>query len=164
MKKILFLITLMTVFVSCSLKRAVGDRFVTASGKEIVITPIKHASIQINYDGREFEIDPVCSNVDPIVEYTDKPKADYILVTHGHTDHFDPYAIHVLMDQEKTNLIVNKYVYFRLKKKGIVMKNGDKAVLGEGIKLVVVPAYNTNKQNSKIHSKGDGNGYILELD
>lgn len=91
----------MTVFVSCSLKRAVGDRFVTASGKEIVITPIKHASIQINYDGREFEIDPVCSNVDPIVEYTDKPKADYILVTHGHTDHFDPYAIHVLMDQEK---------------------------------------------------------------
>ena len=41
------------------------DVFYTASGKKIVITPIKHASLQINYNGREFEIDPVCSHVGP---------------------------------------------------------------------------------------------------
>lgn len=54
------------------------DVFYTARGKKITITPIKHASLQINYDGREFEIDPVCSHVGPVLSYLDKPKADFI--------------------------------------------------------------------------------------
>ncbi len=164
MKYYSIIVIILAVFTSCSSENADEDRFVTKSGKQIVITPIKHASLQINYDGKEFEIDPVCSNVDPIVEYTDKPKADFILVTHCHDDHFDSYAIHVLMDIKKTNLIVNRRSYLRLKKKGIIMANGDNADLGDGIKLTAVPAYCISKNSKRIHAKGDGNGYILNLD
>lgn len=152
------------VLVACHHAGSSEDRFLTPSGKAVVITPIRHASLQINYDGYEFEIDPVCSNVEPIVEYTDKPKADYILVTHFHDDHFDSYAIHVLLDPKKTNLIVDRRSYNRLKHKGIVMKNGDVATLGKGMTLMAVPAYNVTEAYRKIHPKGDGNGYILNLD
>ena len=56
------------------------DTFVAPNGRRIVITCIKHASLEINYRGKEFEIDPVFSAVRPIVDYTDKPQADYVLV------------------------------------------------------------------------------------
>lgn len=35
------------------------DTFKTKSGKEVIFTAVKHASIRINFDGKEIEVDPV---------------------------------------------------------------------------------------------------------
>ena len=35
------------------------DEFTTKSGKKVTITCIKHASMEINFDGSEIEVDPV---------------------------------------------------------------------------------------------------------
>jgi len=138
------------------------DTFRTQSGKKIVINAIKHSSIQINIDGKEIEIDPVGSAVRPIIVYSDKPEADYILVTHEHYDHMDWNAIN-LLTYRGTNLIVSPSVFRRLGA-GIMMKNNDHADLGKGLKLYAVPAYNITPGRLRHHPKGDGNGYILEYD
>lgn len=140
------------------------DVFFSPSGKKLTVIPIKHASLQLNFDGVEFEIDPVCSHVEPIVEYIDKPKADFILITHAHNDHFDPYAIHVLLDPKKTNIICDSVSNRLLHGKGIVLRNGQRADLGRGMSVTAIPAYNTDKKLAKIHPKGRDNGYLLDLD
>ena len=69
------------------------DEFTTKSGKKVRFTCIKHASIQINYNGLEIEVDPVGKGMKPETDYSLFPKADIILVTHEHHDHFDRDAI-----------------------------------------------------------------------
>jgi len=140
------------------------DHFITPTGETLYVLPIKHASMQFEYKGRIYQIDPVCSKVEPIVEYIDKPKADYIVVTDFHEDHFDSYAIHVLLDPKKTNILLNRRSWVRLKKKGIVLKNWQKASLDDGVSIMAVPAYNTTKEYKKIHPKGAANGYIFDFD
>ncbi|WP_315578417.1 MBL fold metallo-hydrolase [Hoylesella oralis] len=149
---------------SCSSKEAQEgiDTYTLPNGKKLVVTPIKHASLQLNYDGWEFEIDPVSSAVRPIIDYTDKPKADFILVTHEHYDHFDMNAIH-LLTKNSTNLLLNQRCFDRYKK-GIVIRNGEKAELTDSITLYAVPAYNRSKNRAELHPKGRDNGYILDLE
>lgn len=165
MKKILFFFTLLAVFASCSMQNESGDRFVTPAGKEGEIIPIKHGSIQIRYDGMEIEVDPVCSYVEPLVEYIDKPKANIILITHSHLDHLDPYAIHVLKrTDDQTSVLVDRHSNKRLKNKGFVMKYGMEVKIGDHVKVLCVPAYNVTPSKKQAHPHGFGNGYIINLD
>lgn len=138
------------------------DVFYTEKGKKIVITPIKHASLQINYDGREFEIDPVCSNVGPVVSYLDKPDADFILVTNRQHDHFDDYAIRVLTSP-RTELIIPKDIWYQIRI-GNVMENDMFMKIGHNSIIYAVPAYNISKKHADRHPKGLWNGYILDFD
>ena len=138
------------------------DVFYTARGKKITITPIKHASLQINYDGREFEIDPVCSHVGPVLSYLDKPKADFILVTNKQLDHFDDYAIRVLT-APYTELIIPKDIWYQMRI-GNVMENNMYMKIGHNSVIYCVPAYNISKKNAKRHPKGLWNGYVLDFD
>ena len=64
------------------------DTFKTREGKAVTITAIKHASLRIQYDGLEIQVDPVAKYA-PETDYSKFPKADVILVTHEHFDHFD---------------------------------------------------------------------------
>ena len=137
------------------------DSFVTPSGKKVVFTCIKHASIRINYDGKEIQIDPV-TNLPPVTDYTKMPKADYIFVTHEHGDHFDPEAIR-LLSKEETMTVLNGRCAGMLGR-GEVMKNYDQSHFPDGISVEAVPAYNTTEGRTHFHPKGRDNGYILNLD
>lgn len=162
MKKVLLTLLSILVLAGCGEQQDGIDVYTTPNGKRLIITPIKHASLQINYDGREFEIDPVCSNVMPVVEYLDKPKADFVLVTHGHGDHWDSYAAHVLMGRY-TELVIPKHIWYKLRK-GIVMENNMHMDIGHGCSIDAVPAYNVSRKKAKAHPKGQGNGYVLNLE
>ncbi len=145
------------------------DAYYTRHGNKIVITPIKHASIQISYQGKEIEIDPVSSYSRPIVDYTDKPKADYILITNEHRDHFDPYAIGILCKQS-TNILLPLRCIVKFRKTQIYshcveFNNNMKAKLADDITVYSVPAYNhTDKYKRSLAPKGRGNGYLLDID
>ena len=138
------------------------DIFTTKSGKEVKITCIKHASIEINYDGTEIEIDPVGMHIEPTTDYTQFPKANIILVTHEHRDHFDLEAISCLRTAV-TKIYLNQACYEQFHN-GIAMNNGDSIVLDNGIKIEAVPAYNTTEGRERFHPKGRDNGYVLTLD
>ena len=65
------------------------DVFTTKSGKTVTFHALVHASIRIQYDGQEIQIDPVRKLGNKVIDYAAMPKADYIFVTHEHGDHFD---------------------------------------------------------------------------
>ena len=61
-----------------------------------------HASIRIQYDGKEIQIDPVTKLGNKVIDYSAMPKADYLLVTHEHGDHFNQEAIKPLTARAET--------------------------------------------------------------
>ncbi|MCR5077826.1 MAG: MBL fold metallo-hydrolase [Prevotella sp.] len=138
-----------------------SDTFTTASGKTVTLVPIKHASFRIQYDGREFEIDPVGHYGTP-TDYSKLPKADYILVTHEHQDHFSPADIQLLRKAE-TKVVTNHNCAAQLGY-GQVMANGDHLQLAPSIRLDAVPAYNTTQGREQFHPRGRDNGFILTIE
>ena len=137
------------------------DTFKTKGGKEVVITAIKHASLRIQYDGLEIQVDPV-ANFAPATDYSKFPKADLILVTHEHFDHFDRDAIEALK-KDGTQVIANPSVQ-KMLGLGTAMANGESRTIGKTIAIDAVPAYNTTAGRTQFHPKGRDNGYVLTLD
>ena len=138
------------------------DEFTTKSGKKVRFTCIKHASIQISYNDLEIQVDPVGMGMKPETDYSQFPKADLILVTHEHHDHFDRDAIQQL-SSKNTTIYVNPSVKAQLGS-GKALKNGDQVKYTDDITIEAVPAYNTTPGREKFHPKGRDNGYVLTLD
>lgn len=139
----------------------VADTFYTKSKKEVVITPIKHGSMRIAYNGLEIQVDPV-TVLPPATDYSTFPKADFILVTHEHFDHCDKNAVEQLR-KEGTSVITNANSA-KLLGWGDVMKNGESKKLTGDIQLDAVPAYNHTEGRTQFHPKGRDNGFILTID
>ena len=137
------------------------DTFETKGGKKVAITAIKHASLRIQYDGFEIQVDPVVK-YPPTTDYAKFPKADVILVTHEHFDHFDRAAIFTLK-KDSTQLIANSPVQ-KMLGAGMAMTNGESCVIAKNITLAAVSAYNTTSGRTQFHPKGRDNGYVLTLD
>lgn len=137
------------------------DTYFTPDGKKIEIQPLIHASIRINFDGKEIEIDPVGKMGDRTTDYAALPKADLILVTHEHYDHLDPEAIRELSKPD-TVVIANPNSV-KILGYGDAMSNGDRRTLWGDVTIEAVPAYNTTPDHLQFHPKGRDNGYILDL-
>jgi len=138
------------------------DEFTTKSGKKVTITCIKHASLEINYDGVEIQIDPVGMGAKPETDYGQFPKANLILITHEHRDHFEREAI-ALLRTPATTVYSNLAVY-NMFRNSLVLNNGDSVAYRSDITIKAVPAYNYTEGHTQFHPKGRDNGYILSLD
>lgn len=160
MKKIFFL-CICFIFFCSGVTMAAENNFTTDKIKtgqgDIAITFLGHATLMISFDGKIIHIDPVSEYAD----YAKLPKADLILVTHEHYDHFDPKAIKAVR-KDKTELVITQTIAKQIEG-GIVMKNGEKKTI-QGLKIEAVPAYNLVHMRSPgvpYHPKGIGNGYII---
>ena len=149
------------------------ETFRTKSGIPVHIALIKHGSLEIRYKGLSIQIDPVKEYGTPTDYEHDFPKADLILVTHEHPDHLDLNAI-IALSKEDTRLYLNAKSQGMIGR-GIVVENGgriiiptsirlESSVLPEDIVISAVPAYNTTPGREMFHPKGNGNGYVLEMD
>jgi L-ascorbate metabolism protein UlaG (beta-lactamase superfamily)/rhodanese-related sulfurtransferase len=137
------------------------DVFKTKSGKTVKMHALMHSCIRIEFDGREIQIDPVGKMGNRTIDYAAMPKADYILVTHEHGDHYDASAIKQLTGAN-TQLIMNKRCA-DMYGSGLVLANYQSATLDE-ITIEAVPAYNTTEGHTQFHPKNRDNGYVLTLD
>jgi L-ascorbate metabolism protein UlaG (beta-lactamase superfamily) len=133
-----------------------SDIIKTSAG-DLKITFIGHGTLMFTFGGKVIHVDPVSQEAD----YTKLPKADLILVTHQHGDHFDVKALDILRT-EKTQLILTEICAQQVKG-GMVMKNGEVKSIA-GLKIEAVPAYNLVHMRSEgkpFHPKGEGNGYVI---
>ena len=136
------------------------DTFKTKNNHEVAITFIKHGSLALTFNNLSIQVDPVSMYAD----YSTFPKADIILITHEHDDHFDPKAIQTL-SKENTLLIMNEASAKKLgNPKAEIMKNGDKIKVSDQILIEAVPAYNTTPGREQFHPRHRDNGYILTID
>ena len=149
------------------------ETFMTDNGLPVRITLIKHGTLEIVCKGLSIHIDPVSGLSIPTDYATEFPKADLILVTHEHGDHFDQAAIAQLSAGD-TRLITNLRCTERLRtddgasgtRLGYVevMGNGDTMTLSDDITVEAVPAYNITEGHTQFHPKGRDNGFILTID
>ena len=129
-----------------------GDHLTTTNG-DVVFRPVDHASFVMRWNDRFIYNDPASGSFAGI------PKADLILISHTHNDHFQPT---VLAGVWKTNtiFIAPQAVYTAMagsfRSNTIVLTNGA-ATNVLGINVEAVPAYNGN------HPFGSGNGYVLTI-
>jgi L-ascorbate metabolism protein UlaG (beta-lactamase superfamily) len=132
------------------------DVLPTAAG-DLKVTFIGHASLLFQFGGKAIHIDPVGQFGD----YAKLPKADLILATHDHFDHFDLETIKKI-SKGGTRVVLTPLCAAKLAGT-TVLKNGEEATVA-GIRIEAVPAYNLVHMRSPgmpYHPKGAGNGYIL---
>jgi L-ascorbate metabolism protein UlaG (beta-lactamase superfamily) len=133
-----------------------SDTIKTSRG-DLVLTFVGHGTIMMSINGKVIHVDPVSQMTD----YSKMPKADLILITHEHPDHFDLNAIN-LIKNAKTKIVATETVARQISDV-IIMKNGDIRTIG-GLRIEAVPAYNLVNMRSPgnpFHPKGTGNGYII---
>ena len=139
-----------------------GDQVATDNGV-LTIHPIHHATFVMQWSGKTIYVDPVGGGK----LFAALPKPDLVLVTHIHSDHFDPATLEVVVPAGgRTVLVAPKTVAEKipetLRGKAVVkvLANGEKT-MAAGMAVEAVPAYNTTPGNEKFHPKGRDNGYVL---
>jgi len=135
------------------------DDFKT-SGGDLAITFVGHGTLMMEYNDMVIHIDPVMGEAD----YARMLKADLVLVTHQHGDHFDLTAINHIK-KEDCPVVMTQQCFEQLEdfRGAVVMKNGDRRTV-IGIPVQAVPAYNiehTRPDGQAFHPKGVGNAYVI---
>lgn len=126
------------------------------------MTPIKHGSLEIDFDGRIIQVDPVIDGTPPTTDYTTMAKADVIIITHDHYDHFDEQAVNDL--RKASTIIITNQLTAAALGEGEVMYNGDTLKVFDDLQIDAVAAYNTTPGHTQFHPKGRDNGFILTAD
>jgi L-ascorbate metabolism protein UlaG (beta-lactamase superfamily) len=129
--------------------------FPTSAGS-VRITPLNHASTLIEAGGKVIYLDPAKP-----VKFSDRPKADLILITDIHGDHMDPDSIKEVSKADTTILAPPAVVQTVSSAKPVA--NGESQTW-QGWTIEAVPAYNLKRgpaPGKLFHDKGRGNGYVL---
>ncbi len=138
-----------------ALAAAPADEFPTQAGK-LKITPIRHASLMIEAGGQVIHVDPVGQ-----ANYEGLPKADIVLITHTHGDHFVPKLIAWL--RKPGAVVIAPEAAAKAVPDARVLRNGQSATIGPW-RFDAVPMYNSKRERSPgrpYHPKGFGNGYVV---
>ncbi len=131
-----------------------GDHLVTGDG-EVVIQPRNHATFVMQWNGKMIYFDPAST-----ASYAGLPKADLILLTHNHSDHFSTASIDAVRGPGAV-IIAPQTTYNSLTpaQRAIATVLGYGASMNvQGMAVEAVFAYNS------YHSPlGFGNGYVLTI-
>jgi L-ascorbate metabolism protein UlaG (beta-lactamase superfamily) len=140
-----------------TLGAAQGDR-IPATGGDITITPLNHATLQIAQGSHVIDVDPVAQ-----ANFGSLPAPTIILVTDIHGDHLDPTAV-AKLKAASTTVVAPAAAAAKLPG-ATVIANGEKKTV-DGVTIEAVPMYNLKRgpqAGQLYHDKGRGNGYVLTL-
>lgn len=131
-------------------------------GGDLTIQPITHATLVLTYQKKNIYIDPT-GGVDA---FKGLSAPDIILVTDIHGDHFDPKTIQAINTAKATMVVpqavADKFPAEMDKQKVVILKNGENKTI-EGISISAIPMYNLPEAPDAFHTKGRGNGYVLNI-
>jgi L-ascorbate metabolism protein UlaG (beta-lactamase superfamily) len=133
-----------------------GDNLATENGT-VTFHPVNHASFVMSWNGLMIYNDPVLG----AGPYASFPRADLILVSHDHSDHYDSTTLKAVRKTNGTTIVIAPRAVYNLLSADLkaittVLANGAGTnVLG--IQIDAVPAYNS------YHEKLKGNGYVLTI-
>jgi len=145
----------------CMAQLASPDTYHTKKGN-LIIQPIQHTSLMFKWQNKNIYVDP-----SGIEKYNQNwPKADIVYLTDIHGDHLNTNTLKQIITP-KTILVMPLAVQLKLKKEQlpnsvVLLQNGEeKLVLG--IKSKAIPMYNLSVGRTMFHTKGRGNGYVLNF-
>ena len=124
------------------------------------VEPISHASLILYWSGKSVYVDPVGE----LKMFEGLAIPDMILLTDIHGDHLDIGRLKVIT-AESTIIVAPQAVADQLpeelKTKTLVMNNGEQ-MEKLGFQITAIPMYNLPESSTAFHSKGRGNGYLLQ--
>ena len=110
---------------------------IPATGGDITIQPLNHATLQITWSGHVINVDPVGQ-----ADYTGLAAPDIVLVTDIHGDHLDPATI-AKVKKAPTKVVAPSAAAAKLENP-IVIANGETKTV-DGISITAVPMYNLTR-------------------
>lgn len=156
----------LTVFVVCltamtSLgQRAAPDKIPTSKG-DLTIQPVMHAALMLQWNGQTIYVDPSGD----AKAYAGLDDPDIVLITDVHGDHMSVETLEGL-NTKSAVMVVPQAVADKLpesyKERLMILGNGDETRIGE-ISIRAIPMYNLPDDETSRHTKGRGNGYIVEM-
>lgn len=127
---------------------------VPTDGGDIVITPLVHASVQVEHGGTVILVDPWSA-----ADLSSVLPADLILVTDDPGHHLDPEAI-ARLRAPGAPVVVTAAARERFGD-GTVLGNGERGTFA-GVAVEAVAAYDMTP-GRPFHPKGEANGYVVTL-
>jgi L-ascorbate metabolism protein UlaG (beta-lactamase superfamily) len=125
------------------------------------VVPITHASVVLKWDNSVIYADPTGG----ATSYSGQPKPDIVVITDIHGDHLDPDTLSAVLGD--ATLIVPQAVRDMLPKdlaaKAQVLANGENTTVSD-FNILAIPMYNLPESTDSRHTKGRGNGYVIEKD
>ena len=159
MKPQLLLFTCSILF---SMNIAAQPDLVATDNGPLKISPIFHASMVLEWNGKTIYVDPY-GGAERFSEFS---APDLVLITDIHGDHLDENTLGGI-DLANADLIAPKAVMEKMSnelhfKKTTTLGNGESANW-ESIKIEAIPMYNLPESKDAPHPKGRGNGYVLNI-
>ncbi|TPG63797.1 MBL fold metallo-hydrolase [Hymenobacter nivis] len=140
--------------------RAAADQIPTSKGP-LTVQPITHGSVVFTWNGKTIYVDPYGG----AAAYAGLAAPDVILLTDIHGDHLDPQTLAGL-SVGKALMVVPPAVAEKLpveyKAQVRVLRNGQRLDT-LGLRVSAIPMYNLPEAADAPHTKGRGNGYVLNL-
>lgn len=160
MKPIIPLFLFVAVISASFAQRPTPDKIETSKGP-ISIQPILHGCLVLTWNNKTIYVDPYGGGK----AFEGIAPADLILITDIHGDHLNPETLNAI-ETSKAVIVAPQAVADQLpdnlKSKAIVLDNG-KDIIQAGIPISAIPMYNLPEAADSRHTKGRGNGYILNL-
>ncbi len=159
----LFIILAVSLVMACKNRKTNSAEIVASKTEypELRIVPIEHATAVLTWGDITIYIDPVGGKE----AFDGHEEPDLILITDIHGDHFSLETLEALNTQ-KAKIIVPQAVANKIPEKFTpqldVLNNGDRKTRF-GIKVEAIPMYNLRDEALQFHTKGRGNGYVLNL-
>lgn len=134
----------------------------TSTHNGVRVIPIEHATGILRWGDHSIYFDPT----EGAEAFRGQEAPDIVLVTDIHSDHFSSSTLSAVLGDAV--LIVPKAVHDQLPdplaERATVLNNGDSTVQ-QGFRIEATPMYNLpDAENADRHTKGRGNGYLIEGD
>jgi L-ascorbate metabolism protein UlaG (beta-lactamase superfamily) len=134
----------------------------TSIVKEFEVHPISHATMVLQWDGHTIYVDPVGG----ASAFEGHPAPDLIVVTDIHGDHLNVETLQAV-SVAKTKIMAPQAVADELPSdfdaQLDILNNGDFKERS-GFTVEAIPMYNLREEALQFHTKGRGNGYVIEKD
>jgi len=159
--KILFPLFFLCAIISATAQvRSIPDAIKTNKG-DLIIQPIVHGTVVLTWDGKTIYVDPYGG----AAGFNGLADPDVILITDIHGDHLDIKTLNAL-NTSKAKFIVPQSVMNQLSEEytaqALVMANGDNIDYA-GMNISAIPMYNLPEDETSMHIRGRGNGYVLSM-
>jgi L-ascorbate metabolism protein UlaG (beta-lactamase superfamily) len=141
-------------------QRSPPDQVAVKSGS-VSVQPVLHGTVMLTWNGKTIYVDPFGG----AKAFAGLAAPDLILITDIHGDHHNAETLGAI-ETSNAKIIVPQAVYDQLtddlKPKAVVVGNGQ-TTNQIGIAITAIPMYNLPEDEESRHTKGRGNGYILNL-
>ena len=158
-KKIVSFLLIVATF-SIHAQRATPDQIETNNGP-LTIQPILHGTVVFQWSGKTVYVDPYGGGT----AFSGLPSPHVILITDIHGDHMNPKTLEEI-SAEKSIIVAPQAVADQLPEKfksiTTVISNGE-TIEKEGLNIGAIPMYNLPESPDTRHTKGRGNGYIIQF-